>query len=393
MVRSRPLTIACGLSFCCFFAAYMRMPVVPLLAVSLGATTVQVGVINATFMVMAALLSIPSGMISDRLGRRPLLLGGLVVLAGASCLLYLSGSLLQMALLYLLFGVGLSTFSPALMSYVADVTEPERLGRAYGRYTLAMYCGMTLGPAAGGYLAVLAGLREVLLSAGGILALMCVVAFFLLPTPSPQHARRAPRVVSGSALWGLLQISPFCGCLIATLGCSLGYGMFVTFMPLYMKSMAMGTAQIGAVFTAQAFANALSRLPTGRLADMVRHKWLLICGGTVLFALALGCLGLAWTVPLLMAVAVVMGGGMGVAFTVICAQIADLVPSDMRGLAVGCYNTCIYTGMLLSSVSMGSVIGRFGFGLAFLATAVLVVASALLSCLMYQGATKSCPAH
>jgi len=155
-----------------------------------------------------------------------------------------------------------------------------------------------------------------------------------------------------------------------------------------MKSMAMGTAQIGAVFTAQAFANALSRLPTGRLTDILRCKWLLICGGTALFALALACLGLARTVPMLLAVAVLMGGGMGVAFTVICAQIADLVPPAMRGLAVGCYNTCIYTGMLLSSVSMGSVIGRFGFGLAFLATAVLVLASALLSCLLCQGGAQ-----
>ncbi len=50
--------------------------------------------------------------------------------------------------MYLLFGVGLSAFSTTLMSYVADVTPPEMLVQAYGWYTMALYGGMTLGPAA-----------------------------------------------------------------------------------------------------------------------------------------------------------------------------------------------------------------------------------------------------
>jgi sugar phosphate permease len=68
----------------------------------------------------------------------------------------------------------------------------------------------------------------------------------------------------------------------------------------------------------------------------------------------------------LISVAVIMGIGMGVSFTVICAQIAELVPAEMRGLAVGCYNTCVYTGMMLSSVAMGPVIQETGFANAFL---------------------------
>ncbi len=111
-----PLLFACLISFVCFFGSYMRIPIVPLFAASLGADTLQVGVINGAFALMAGLLSIPSGLISDRLGRRIPLLTGLLLLSGSSFLLYWSSTPLQMAAIYLLFGTGLSAFSPTLMS-------------------------------------------------------------------------------------------------------------------------------------------------------------------------------------------------------------------------------------------------------------------------------------
>ena len=99
-------------------------------------------------LIMAGLLSIPSGLLSDRIGRRPLLLVGLSLLAGSSFLLAASQSPLQMGCIYLAFGVGLAALTPTLMSYVADIAPPETLGRAFGWYTMSLYSGMTLGMAA-----------------------------------------------------------------------------------------------------------------------------------------------------------------------------------------------------------------------------------------------------
>lgn len=178
------LLTACIISFFCFLGSYMRIPIVPLFATSLGADTIQVGMINAAFMLMAGAFSIPSGLVSDRLGRRVPLLGGMILLSGSSFLLYWSRSPLQMGIIYLLFGVGLSAFSPTLMSYVADVTPPEMLGQAYGWYTMALYGGMTLGPAAGGFLGTALGLRQVFPVAGGLVLAMvgsCSSSFRRIP--------------------------------------------------------------------------------------------------------------------------------------------------------------------------------------------------------------------
>ena len=69
--------------------------------------------------------------------------------------------------------------------------------------------------------------------------------------------------------------------------------------------------------------------------------------------------------------AVVFGISMGLAFTSIGALIAEVVPVESRGLAMGGYNTCIYFGMMISSASMEPIIKKIGFESGFLITAVI----------------------
>lgn len=378
------LLTVCIISFVCFFGSYMRIPIVPLFAASLGADTLQIGLINGAFMLMAGSLSIPSGLVSDRFGRRAPLLVGLILLAGSSFLLYWSSSPLQMAAIYLLFGVGLSAFSPTLMSYVADVTPPDVLGQAYGWYTMAVYGGMTLGPAAGGFLGTALGLRPVFLVAGGLIFAMFVVALFFLPAHQ-SHCRgdgASPAIIP--MLKALMANRPLVACLVATIGGCFGFGMFVTFMPLYIRSLGMNTGAVGFVFATQAMANAISRLPAGRLYDRVKDRSLLVTGGLAVFALALAAFGLCHSVVSLMGVAAVMGVSMGIAFTVVCALIADVVPREMRGLAMGCYNTSVYAGMMLCSVGMGMVIRGEGFRVGFFLSGAVGVIVLFLFRFLYR---------
>lgn len=322
---ARLLLASCIVSGLCFFGAYLRIPVVPLSAAALGADTIQVGWINSAFMFTAGALSIPAGLLSDRYGRRLPMFGGLLLLAGSSFLLYASQTLPQMAGAYLLFGIGLATFPPALMSYVADVTPPQILGQAFGWYTMAVYAGMTFGPAAGGLLANSLGLRPVFLVAGALILLVFCLAIWLLPA-TPAAARSAPRPAVVPALRQLRRNRPFLACLAAALGASFGFGMFVTFMPLYIRDLGLHSGHIGLVFAAQALANALSRLPSGRLGDRIADRGRLVAAGLAAFALALAGFALCRTIGTLVAMAAVMGLSMGIMFSAVSALIVEVVP-------------------------------------------------------------------
>jgi MFS family permease len=168
----------------------------------------------------------------------------MLLLAGSSFLLYWCSTPLQMAGIYLLFGVGLSAFSPTLMSYVADVTPPEMLGQAYGLYTMALYGGMTLGPAAGGLLGTALGLRPVFLVAGGLIFAMFFVALAFLPAQPAGYSGGGPRLSILPALKNFRRNRQLMACLVATSGGCLGFGMFVTFMPLYILGLMGATRRL-----------------------------------------------------------------------------------------------------------------------------------------------------
>jgi MFS family permease len=375
------LLTCCAVSFAFFFGSYLRIPVVPLYAAELGASTSQVGAINAAFMLMAGLLSIPSGLLSDRLGRRAVILGGLLVIAGSSFLLYLSTTPGQMVVIYLLFGIGLAAFSPSMMSYVADIAPRTHLGRAYGWYTLAVNVAMMLGPAAGGFLARAYGLRPVFLISGGLTLAMVFVTLILLPPSSPECCGPGRRHALPLSLRRLGRNRPYLACLLATAGGCFAFGMFLTFVPLYVKELGMNAGHVGLIFAAQASANGLARIPFGRLSDRMADRSTLVLAGLVGVTVPLALFGLFSTLFLLLACAAALGLGMGVAFTAIGALIADVVPQELRGLAMGGYSTCIYLAMMLSAASMGGIIGAVGFGRGF----ILAGAAGVALTLMFRG--------
>ncbi|MCK5347654.1 MAG: MFS transporter, partial [Candidatus Heimdallarchaeota archaeon] len=107
--------ISCGAAFGCYFASNMQLPVVPLYARSLGINTAQIGFFYSVFFLVAGFLSLPLGIVSDRLGRKLLASLGVLVLSCTSFLLYFSNTFSQLIWIYLFIGIGVAAFGPTMM--------------------------------------------------------------------------------------------------------------------------------------------------------------------------------------------------------------------------------------------------------------------------------------
>ncbi len=119
---------------------------------TLGLTTLQVALMAVAFNGVYSLLSMPAGSLSDRVGRRRLILLGWMAYGLIYLGFALAGSALQMALLYILYGLYYAAFEGTSRALVADIVpESARRGTAYGVYHVAV--GITAFPAS-----VLAGL-------------------------------------------------------------------------------------------------------------------------------------------------------------------------------------------------------------------------------------------
>lgn len=365
------LFISCGVAFIGYLGSYMRLPVIPLYARSIGADTVQIGIINSAFLLIAGIMSLPLGILSDRFGRKLFASLGLIVLSVTSFLLYFSKTPMQIMWIYLLFGAGLAAFGPTMMSFVADFSPRTHLGRSYGWYTTAIYTSMSLGPAIGGFIAQQMGFLQVFLISGMIIFLsFWVVVLFLPPTHlviADRPKKRKPSIIVRE----LLKNRPLLSCWLATFGGCFALGMFVTFLPLHAQNQSLTVWQIGLVFAVQGLANALSRIPFGHLSDKVANRSTLVVIGFIGFAASMAGFAISKSTIHFVTFAIAFGASMGLAFTSVGALIAEVVSLESRGLAMGGYNTCIYFGMMASSASMGGIIRKIGFEGGFFITAVI----------------------
>ena len=369
-----PLLVACSLTFVLYLGSYMRLPLVPLFSRDLGASTFQVGMINAGFMLAATLLSLPLGLISDRLGRRRLILAGMAISCLTSVFLLFASNPLQVGAIYLFSGVGLACFSPAMMSYVGDVSPIPLLGRAYGWYTSALYLGMAVGPGLGGVIAG-RGFEAAFIVSAAVIAAGVIIGGPRMPAPPP-----VPRPASPNPLADFREITSnraVTACWLATFFATYAWGSLFAFFPLYARDAGVTLVHTGLIFTCQAAANALFRIPVGHLSDRWGKRVPFIIAGNLVFALSIAAVGQATRPALLYVIFLAVGGSMATTFTALGALLSESVPTRIRGLAMGGYNTCIYGGFAASAASLGAVISRTSFSTGFAFAGGLCAAATL----------------
>jgi MFS family permease len=365
------LTICCLVTFGCYFAISMRLPVVPLYARGFGVSTSQIGVINAAFFLMAGLLALPSGMLSDRLGRKRLAVYGAMILFIGTLLLYFGRSFYQLTGIYLLLGVGIAAFGPTMMSWVSEISPSTHLGRAYGWYTTALFCGLGMGPAAGGALGEWLGFRPVFLIGAILVAVTVWAVQWLLPAldrPADDAIEKPGRPLH----WRLMLANrQLVGCWLVTFGTNIIGGAFFTFLPLLAHDRGLDVGQIGIVYLAQSIINAAARIPFGAISDRIGRRKYQALAGLVLASVSIAGFAPAVTFTHFLLAALCLGVSLAIAFTSIGALIAETTEPRFRGLAMGGYNSFIYFGLMAGSIGLGPLMETMGFGSGFLLAGVL----------------------
>ena len=116
-----PFLLLCLIGFAAFFSSYLRIPVMPLFAATLGADPGQIGSINGAFMLTAGLLSIPAGLLSDRFGRKVPIVAGIAATSVSSLQVTQCNLPGEMAAAYVLFGAGLAALAPGMLRHIGLV--------------------------------------------------------------------------------------------------------------------------------------------------------------------------------------------------------------------------------------------------------------------------------
>jgi DHA1 family tetracycline resistance protein-like MFS transporter len=281
------------------------LPLLPFYAERFGATGVWVGALLTAYSAAQFVGAPVLGRLSDRVGRRPVLL---LSLAGSAVSLAATGLARGLGVLLLaracagLFGGSIAT----AQAYIADVTAPRERARYMGLLGAAIGLGFVFGPALGSLLAP-RGFGSAAFAAAGLAAGNWLLAFFRLPESRRPGAGNAPRTrLSAEALRRAAERPSVARLLAATFLTVLAFvSMEATFALLGERRFGLGERNLGLVFTYVGVVIVVVQGGLiGRLARRFGERTVAVAGSVVM-ALALAALPHA---PALGPALLVLGG-------------------------------------------------------------------------------------
>ncbi len=359
-------------------------PILPLYAERYRASPATIGVLMATFSLAQLLLAPFWGRLSDRVGRKPVILVSLSGTAVASLVLGLAGTLWVLFVARALDGASGASVSVAQAS-VLDVAHPKERARLIGLLGAAFGVGFVAGPALAS-LSALGGPRLPFLVAAAIAGANAIRAHYRLPETHPRSARMS----SGSEVaakgdvgvegdlrpsWRLQGLGGFV--LVAFLSMVAFSAFEATFALMGQRRLGFGFASTGAVFTVVGVLVALVQVGlvgpvVARFGDSVTLRI-----GLVIEAAGLALLAGVHSLLTLAPVLVVLTVGQGLVAPTVTALIAAQVRAGRRGGVLGVQQAAGGLARVIGPAMGGAAFGSLGVSAPYIIGASIVAVAAI----------------
>jgi MFS family permease len=376
VLRSRPRAALYGIVAAVFVSGTgigSLLPILPLFLRERGASYSFVGVIVGAALVAQAVGQWPAGWLAERIGRREMMVAGLLVAATASLMFLLPLPVEWLVVVRFIQGLGFAAAAPAEVAAVADVVPPAELGRAYGWVAAARQSGLIVGPAIGGLLAVF-GRWTVFAVTGAALAAAALVAGLVLA----RSVRRAPAEIGiGRVLVRSGRVGVALRAMVTlAIGLGLLIGIYDVIWSLYMRALGANDLVIGLSFTLFALPLVVATPFAGWASDRWDRRWLAFGSVAVGSAMALIYPSLT-NIAIVLCVGAVEGTLWAFTEPSMNSFLMDAVP-DRRSEAQGVVGTAMSGSMAIGAL-VGGTLFSMGLAVPFTAAAVAGVVFALVA--------------
>lgn len=368
----------------------------PLFAASFGASVFLVSLLLASNSLARMVASPITGFLSDRFGRRPLVIIGIVLRGSSAVLAYFSTSYEQFLILEFFGGIGISIFSTGASIILADVSSEHQRGRAVALRGMSLRLGLVSGPFIGAVIAGLFDLRTILLF-NGVTKLLVLGMFLALiretRPEAPIGRQRARARLSAEDRRVLLSPS-----YLAVAAATLAIGMMELagaagglFALMAQSELRLNTPAVGNLLTLAGIVAVATAFPNGMLVDRFGRKPALIAGLLVFAACTVVLSGKPELGVLVLAM-VVFGVADGMCQGSAQVFAMDLAPPDRRGAYLGIWQIFGNLGGLISPLLVGAIAQVWGFGPAFLTMMGLLLLAAFLVAVYARETRRAAPA-
>jgi len=364
-------------------------PVLPLFAKEFGVGAAAVGLTLSMFALARLILNIPLGLLSDRYGRRFLLIGGPIVTAVGMIGSGLSPSIEVLLAWRFIAGAGSAMYMTGAMIYLTDISTPETRARFIGTNQGALLLGVSIGPGVGGLIAEFWGLRAPFYVVGVAALFAAVYAQLRLPETrhlalANERAEREQRSTQQRASVGgrpwltMIRSRNFAAVSLVTMAIFFTRtASMQTLVPLLsVDRLDMSPGVLGAIFTAMSVVNMLLITPAAIGADRFGRKKVIVpsmLGTAVGLMLYAG----ADSYTMFIVASLALSSAMSIAGPAPAAYAADIAPVEARGLAMGLYRTTGDFGFVVGPPLLGALADATSFAVGLTVNAALAIGAGL----------------
>ena len=358
--------------FCTLFIALFAtitgvgivVPLLPVYAYDLGASGLYIALIFSAFSLSRTFFLPFFGRLSDKKGRKPFIIVGLLAYTLISIAFIFSKNIETLIAIRFVQGIASAMIMPVTQAYVGDITLPGREGFSMGIFNISVFFGLSLGPLAGGFIHDHYNLS----AAFGCMGLLAFIAFVLalvfLPPTKNEHVKNRKRT---PATWNiLLRDRNVSGLIFFRFSYTACIGVIWSFLPVFAQSeYSLSSSSIGILVMLGVFISGLLQTPMGYLADRFNRKAMGVLGG-LLTCYAIVSLGWSHGFWDMFISNVLFGLGGGISMPAVTAlAVAEGNKADSMGSVMGLFTMGHSLGMLAGSLAAGLMMELFDLRQAF----------------------------
>ncbi|TAH51286.1 MAG: MFS transporter [Chloroflexota bacterium] len=371
------------------------VPVMPLFAQNqLGATASQITLLTSIFFTAQFIAAPFLGRLSDRVGRRPVLIFSQ---AGTLVALLMNALAPTLAFLYVsrvIDGITGGNITVA-QAYLADVTDEKNRTKGLGLISAAFSAGFIFGPAFGGLLAAQFGPRIPFFVAALMSLATILLSTFLLPESLPPERRKrehtAANLTPKRSNWELMRIPSIAFILIVGFGTQVSFFSFQTTFVLWAEDFlfpnepqAYVTQAVAIILTLIGICGVITQI--WLVGPMVRRfgERHLVIGGNLARGIGFGLLAAFPTLFMTIATIPLLSVGAGVALPSIVALLTFAAPTATRGGVIGLNQSANALGSILGPLIAGYLFDTVGPNAPMVAASAIMLVTVLLGLNLYR---------